>query len=445
MRAAALDVLLHGEMIGYLIELGSQKSEKVCRFVPLIDSVALDTYTLSLSFAPRQGSAPRDVWASYATDPDFTGAQGRLPVFFQNMLPEGVFRDHIAQLRGCAKDDYFEILAACGKDLPGAVAVRPSSLDANQIGSMLMRGNESVEATVVQAPTQGAISLSGMQPKLALCFEKGRYVTRSRLGPTRIIGKLPQSDRPHLPEAEMLGLALASAAGVSVVKADLQPIELLAKEDVGLRFDLASKFLAVERFDRNDQGDRIHCEDFAQVFAVAPEDKYTGAAYAGIARVLLDECEGKIESVKELVRMITVNDLLGNPDGHLKNFCLIYPDRKTPVLSPAFDVVPFCAYLQVSGAGLSLAKNSPKNTKGAAVFTPESVRLFAEAVGVPEKVVSQEVKRVLGKAKSLWPDLIRSSSIPTEMKQRVLDHFGRHALIVRPDRSRAKVKSIPEA
>ncbi|MBQ69018.1 hypothetical protein CL689_03035 [Candidatus Saccharibacteria bacterium] len=143
--------------------------------------------------------------------------------------------------------------------------------------------------------------------------------------------------------------------------------------------------------------------------------------------------------------MITVNDLLGNPDGHLKNFCLIYPDRKTPVLSPAFDVVPFCAYLQVSGAGLSLAKNSPKNTKGAAVFTPESVRLFAEAVGVPEKVVSQEVKRVIGKAKSLWPDLIRSSSIPTEMRQRVLDHFGRHALIVRPDRSRAKVISSPEA
>lgn len=443
MRAAALDVSLHGELIGHLIELGSQKSEKVCRFVPLLDSVALDAFRLSLSFRPIEGGSSRDVWASYATDSDFTGSQGQLPVFFQNMLPEGVFRDHIAQLRGCAKDDHFEILAACGKDLPGAVAVTPSLLDATQIGTMLMRGNESVEATVVQAPTQGAISLSGMQPKLALCLEKGRYVTRSRLGPTRIIGKLPKSDRPFLPEAEMLGLTLASAAGVLAASATLQPVELLAKEDVEGSFELGSKFLAVERFDRNAQGERIHCEDFAQVFAVHPEDKYSGASYAGIARVLFEECADKIESVKELVRMITVNDLLGNPDGHLKNFCVIYPDRKTPVLSPVFDVVPYCAYLQVSGSGLSLAKNSPKTRKGAAVFTPESLRLFAEAVGIPEKVVSQEVKRVIGKTKQLWPALIESSEVPSDMKARILGYFNSHPLMVRPNRAPAKKTSDP--
>lgn len=443
MRSAALDVFIHGQKIGHLIELGSLVSEKVCRFVPIADSQALNDYTLSMSFAPQGINTKEQVWKSYASDPMFTGSRGQLPVFFQNMLPEGVFRNQIAQLRQCDREDHFEILAACGKDLPGAVSVQPSTLNANQIGDLLFQGHEAIEPSVTEDPTEGAISLSGMQPKLALCLEDGRYVTRSRLGPTRIIGKMPQNDRPHLPEAELLGLQLAKSAGIRVATASLQPIGLIAGEALPGGMNEDTKFLAVERFDRGEGGKRIHCEDFAQVFSVDPKDKYKGASYAAIAKFLLTTSAGKMESLKELVRLITVNDLLGNPDGHLKNFCLVYEDGVTPSLSPAFDVVPYCTYLNVSGAALSLFKGDGKRVKGEAVFTKASIRGFGEALGLPEKVLEHEVKLVLGRAKALWPGLIAESALPEQYKKRVLNHFEKHHLItgVIPPESRPKPKT----
>ena len=37
--------------------------------------------------------------------------------------------------------------------------------------------------------------------------------------------------------------------------------------------------------------------------------------------------------------------LIGNADMHLKNWSLLYPDRRTPVLSPAYDFVATLPYI----------------------------------------------------------------------------------------------------
>ena len=45
----------------------------------------------------------------------------------------------------------------------------------------------------------------------------------------------------------------------------------------------------MQRFDRAPGGERIHMEDFAQVFALFPDDKYDRRSYANIASVLWAE------------------------------------------------------------------------------------------------------------------------------------------------------------
>jgi serine/threonine-protein kinase HipA len=49
----------------------------------------------------------------------------RLPPFFANLLPEGHMREYLASQAKVNSQREFYLLAALGKDLPGALSVRP--------------------------------------------------------------------------------------------------------------------------------------------------------------------------------------------------------------------------------------------------------------------------------------------------------------------------------
>src|SRR5690606_33588113 len=115
-----------------------------------------------------------------------------------------------------------------------------------------------------------------------------------------------------------------------------------------------TNFLAVLRYDRR-RGGSVHCEDFAQVFGVMPEDKYTPqVSYLSVAAVLLSRPSLVETAVHELLRRIMVNEMLGNPDMHLKNLGLWYPDGHTPELPPAYDIVAHALYTPATGHGLRI-------------------------------------------------------------------------------------------
>ena len=53
-----------------------------------------------------------------------------------------------------------------------------------------------------------------------------------------------------------------------------------------------------------------------------------------------------------MVRRSVFNLLVGNGDAHLKNWSLIYPDRKIARLSPAYDLVCTAVYPNQADLGL---------------------------------------------------------------------------------------------
>jgi hypothetical protein len=136
--------------------------------------------------------------------------------------------------------------------------------------------------SVVAEPMDEGVSLSGVQPKVAVIKDADRYVGRTKLGRTNhqdshIIAKLPVVGQPMLPELEHLSLQLAACAGVRACDTYLKALEKLAMRH---GYDLGdangkTNFLAVLRYDR-EPGKRIHCEDFAQILGEMPEDKYGG-------------------------------------------------------------------------------------------------------------------------------------------------------------------------
>jgi serine/threonine-protein kinase HipA len=235
-----------------------------------------------------------------------------------------------------------------------------------------------------------------------------------------IIAKLPTVDYPLLPEVEDLTMQLAKAAGVDVCSVRLADLSQIDTEQPFILGE-GRKFLAVERFDRTPQ-EHIHCEDFAQILGVPPEEKYThaSATYGTMATALATTPGLGIAAVEELLRRIVVNDLAGNFDGHLKNYGVLYRDGRTPQFSPAYDIVAYSAYLSGRGHALRFTPDSDKHER----VTPKVIRALANMVpNLTEPQANSIVRKTVKLAYEAWPDLIAASAMLPRQKEQLLAHF----------------------
>ena len=350
--------------------------------------------------------------------------QGKLPVFFRNLLPEGVLRKHLISLSGLLIDDELGLLAFCGEDLPGDVVAVAEQLSDSQLGRLITQDRDSYELSSYQLPTPRAVSLPGVQPKVSLMLESnGRYVMRSKDDIGRhFIAKLPASEYPNMPEIEKLAMDLAEAAGVTVCHTELHPLSAIADNlPYALRTD-ARNFLLVSRFDRDVKTPtkRLHMEDFAQVMERNPDEKYQGN-YDDIGYLLTQFSSAGQDDILELLRRIKVNELLGNTDAHLKNFSLLYDSSaKNPRLSPAYDIVAYAAYIENYGHGLKFTEQQTTSQ----ILSPAVVRKLANSWHIPETRLADTVATAVDNAMRRWPVMIAAATIDANQKRRLINHIN---------------------
>ncbi|RYF57021.1 MAG: type II toxin-antitoxin system HipA family toxin, partial [Comamonadaceae bacterium] len=406
MRYRALDVFVGPQKrrVGLLFQYGSGRTA-ITRLQPDLMYWRDDSAPILAQAAWVEDRNQREIFLrEYATQPFFNGDGEELPAFFQNMLPEGPLRRHLEEVGNLERGDHFALLSLCGTDLPGAVYVAPANTDRASIADVVTQNNDALEMSVIPVPVPEATSLSGVQPKLSLVQAGGRYVARTRdVRGVHIIAKLPTAEFALLPQVEELSIRLAAAAGVDVCKVELAPLKDIHAEQPFV-LGQGQHFLSVQRFDRT-ADTHIHCEDFAQILGVPPDLKYTHrlASYANMLTLLMTTPGLGPEAAHEMLRRIVVNDLLGNFDGHLKNFGLLYRDGRTPSLSPAYDVVAYAAYL--SGRGHALKFTQGGGTKER--VTPGLLRLLSNEVpNFLEPKAASIVKDTVRRAYDAWPDLI---------------------------------------
>ncbi|QHE84224.1 type II toxin-antitoxin system HipA family toxin [Hydrogenophaga sp. BPS33] len=444
MRYRALDITLGARRCGVLFQYG-QGAGALMRLQPDPDYWR-DPQAPVLSWGARQDNERgRALFlADAARQPFFNGQGERLPAFFQNLLPEGPLRKHLEQLRGCAPDDHMEILAMCGEDLPGNVYAWPLPEDREAMRKVVTQDNDALEMSVIESPVAGATSLSGIQPKLGLVEQGGRYVarTRDRTDGVHIIAKLPAVEYPLLPEVEELSLRLARAAGVTTCRAVLRPVRDIAAQDQPFTLEPGRQFLAVQRFDRH-AGGHIHCEDFAQILGIEPGDKYNDpqgrASYAAMLVTLGQGMGLGEDAMHEVMRRLMVNEMLGNYDAHVKNFGVLYPDGLRPALSPAYDVVAYAAYIQGHGHALKFFPGAPERAQ----IGPALVRDLCNLTGMLEPKLKKVLNDTVAKAVEAWPGMIEDSALQDVQKVRLLEHFRSVPAVV--SLMRRKVRRNPGA
>lgn len=161
-------------------------------------------------------------------------------------------------------------------------------------------------------------------------------------------------------------------------------------------------------------------EDFAQVFGLFPDDKYGARSYANIATVLWAEAgeAGTYEFVRRLVFSVVV----GNADMHLKNWSLLYPDGRRPVLSPAYDFVSTIPYIPSDKLALSFGKST--SLEG---ITLDQVRRFSDTARIPMAPVWRLVKETAERTAEGWRDLAEKDLLPDTVRKVIRKHLKRVA------------------
>lgn len=395
-----LDVLLHDEPIGTLTRVDDDRILFAFKDAYVADK---NRPVLGLAFKDQLGEL---ITAHRPT-------RTRLMPFFSNLLPEGHLRTYLAERAGVKPVREFFLLWVLGMDLPGALTVRPADdeewpPDAHGTDDAGDRDDDRNNAL--------RFSLAGAQLKFSAIDETGSGLTipAKGIGGSWIV-KLPSREFAGVPENEFSMMTLARLIGMDVPMMRLVDVDAIRNLPDGIG-TLKGQALAIERFDRLPGSGAVHMEDFAQIFDVYPEEKYENASARSIGRVI--GAEGGEADVAEFIRRLTFNVLIGNADMHLKNWSLIYPDRRYAALAPAYDFVSTIAYIPDDKSALNFSR-----TRRFTEYSEDELSHLAAKARLPERLVLDTARETVALFHQHWHAEKATLPLAAEVVQAVEAHL----------------------
>ena len=376
-NVSTLNVFLHDELVGTITNVGNDRT----LFALTQDYIEnTDRSTLSLGFKDSLGEMITD----------FKPTQTKLLPFFSNLLPEDEMRKYLAERANVNPEREFFLLWVLGQDLTGAVTIKPADGE-----DLPPTESEPVDRDEENRDGAMRFSLAGVQLKFSAIQHVlgGLTIPASGIGGSWIV-KLPSSKFEAVPENEFSMMELARKIGMDVPKTQLLSIGGVENIPDGIgRF--GNSAFAIKRFDRIDGDGSVHIEDFAQVFGVYPHDKYKKASMRNIAEVI--GIEGQEDDIAEFTRRLVFNTLIGNTDMHLKNWSLIYNDKRSASIAPAYDFVSTIPYIADKEAALKVSR-SKKFTD----FTMDELSHLAAQARLPEKLVLDTAEETVSLFYEIW-------------------------------------------
>ncbi|SKB02449.1 serine/threonine-protein kinase HipA [Agreia bicolorata] len=326
-----LDVLLHGRRIG----TAARSSARAPHHVTLAwnDDLVAGPVRLSESFALLPGTSPPTKLASN---------------FLGGYAPEGNQRQALADDRGIAKDDLFGLLREFGGSMAGALIFQApdedpkyspkyDELTETQLGRLLRKA---VTESDLGTQDDSRSMIQGFQPKVLLAQLDGKtwLQPHGRAHSTHIL-KPQLSTKPSKLYDEFYSHQLARHMGLSSFDSAIHNAGPL-------------KYLAIERFDRTiDNGtvSLLHQEDASQALGIdwvdadskfQSRERPTDRARPSLGRIAeLYATLSDPAALHTWIRQLTYRVLVGDNDGHAKNYGILHLDGVDTV-TDVYDAVP---------------------------------------------------------------------------------------------------------
>ena len=329
-RTWNLYVFLHGEMVGRLVPL---RRGAVHLYYEANRPMSASPLSLSLPFGLRERH-------------DVTN-------WVDGLLPENQrTRSRWARELGAESTDPYDLLCTqAGLECAGAVQFYPRAVLPDPEMDTLIELSESDLAKRLRLISQDAeddpaeglgdlrLSLPGAQPKMALRrTDSGWHMPTGLLATTHILkpqrGHLNPVLRDSIAVNEHMCQTAAASLGLDAAHTSLEKFE-------------DEQCLIAERFDRTSRrGEiyRLHFEDLCQALGVPGNQKYQsdgGPTPDGIVRLLRRENR---EDARKFFLSLYYNWLIGNPDGHSKNYGLLFEGPRSR-LAPLYDMSSLAPYV----------------------------------------------------------------------------------------------------
>jgi len=328
--AKTLDVYLHRELIGHLIQNDGGQM----------------VFDYAESWLEKPGATPLSHSLPLRRK-RFTRKECR--GYFAGVLPEESKRAIIARNLGISERNDYAMLERIGGECAGAVTFVPAgepmptrddhyrALSSTELAGIL---RELPRRPLLAGETGIRLSLAGAQDKIAVRVE-GESVSLPLGGaPSTHILKPAVERFAGVVFNEAYCMRLAAAADLSVAKTEVGRVE-----DV--------EYLLVERYDRTHRRttegatlERLHQEDFCQALGIVSENKYQkegGPSLKQCFALLREVSSAPVLDLARLLDAVIFNFLVGNNDAHGKNFSLLYRGAGTTLvetrLAPLYDLV----------------------------------------------------------------------------------------------------------
>lgn len=374
------------------------------------------------------GQRPR-LGIAFLRQPGPRSAGTGLPPWFENLLPEAgsALRQRLCSAHGVRSADGFNLLRAIGKDLSGAVEIAPLETAASSSQSL---GQADLSLADAELTNQLRFSLAGMQLKLSMSMVSERLVLGAVGGGSHWIVKLPGQNYLQLPEVEHATMTWARNAQFDVPDHfTVSTTELVGVPDTWTN-QIPSAF-AIRRFDRRDDGSKIHQEDLCQALELPPVDKYGDS---GGRRINLDgalrfvgDIAGEDEA-REMARRVGFIIASGNDDAHLKNWGLLWGNAERPSLAPCYDLVATVSWGDRHGWAVPRGPQLALGLGGERRFsrlTRDVLTRHTEKCGLPWAMT--EILMGIERARDSWA--ASAESMPAFMRQALVEHWRRVPLL----------------
>ena len=377
---SVLEVRLYDEPIGTLTRVEGDRTIFAFNEEYVNDP---QRHTLGLRF--------KDAYGELITE--FKMRQTKVMPFFSNLLPEGHMRRYLADMANVNPEREFSLLWVLGQDLAGAITVVPA--DGEDLPPTAQRNLDGDESGERNEDSVLRFSLAGVQLKFSAVNEAtgGLTIPAKGVGGSWIV-KLPSREYEQVPENEFSMMTMARLVGIDIPAIQLIDVNSITNLPAGID-SLEGKAFAIERFDRLSDGSKVHIEDFAQIFNVYPHNKYKKASFRDIAEVV--GIESSDEDISELIRRLTFNALIGNSDMHLKNWSMMYPDRRNAALAPAYDFVSTTPYIPDDNAALTVSR-----TKRFDGLSEDELSHLSARARLPEQMVIESARETVELFRQHW-------------------------------------------
>ena len=267
------------------------------------------------------------------------------PIFEMN-IPEGFIRYRITErLRKQIRVDEMLFLALQGNTGIGCISYSTRGVEAEEMSAESLAeilawqgSNELFEELVNRYLLQS--NISGVQPKI-LVPESIETVNRGAIILPSLIVKSGGDEFPQLAINEFICMQLAKSC-------QIETPEFWLSDDQHL--------FVMRRFDLNDDASCRAMEDMAVLQGKSTNDKYR-SSYESISKVLHFYSSNLNADNRTLFKMLVHSCMVGNGDGHLKNYAMLYDDSDDMRLSPLYDVVNTQIYNPADTLALNLGKS----------------------------------------------------------------------------------------